>query len=161
MATDSHAAHAHDHPDDGNVHAHIATWQFYCGIFAALVVLTVVTVKVSYYDFGSLNILIALLIATAKASLVATFFMHLRHDNLFNALAFVASFVFLALFILLTYDDIGRRAELDPSYGGRVFPQTGQAAPGGLPATSATADEVSPGEAPPGEAPHAPAHGEK
>src|SRR5579872_5544204 len=150
MATDSHAAHAHDHPDDGNVHAHIATWQFYCGIFAALVVLTVVTVKVSYYDFGSLNILIALLIASTKAALVATFFMHLRHDSLFNTFAFIASFLFLALFILLTYEDLGKRGQVDPMYGGTVYPQSGQAAPGGLPATSATVEEA------PGAPPSAP-----
>ena len=30
-----------------------------------------------------------------KASLVATFFMHLRHDKLFNTLAFLAAFLFL------------------------------------------------------------------
>jgi cytochrome c oxidase subunit 4 len=135
--------------DDGHVHAHIASAQFYIGIFVALVFLTIVTVKVSYYDFGTFNILVALLIATAKASLVAIFFMHLRHDNLFNSFAFLASFIFLALFILLTYDDLGRRANLDPDYGGKSAPETGLPAPGGLPATTATAEEAA-GEAPPG-----------
>jgi cytochrome c oxidase subunit IV len=166
MSAEHAPAHgaAHGHEDDGRVHAHISSAQFYWGIFAALVVLTIITVKVSYYDFGSLNILVALLIATAKATLVATFFMHLRHDSLFNAFAFVVSFIFLALFILLTYDDIGRRGQLDPNYGGTTLPQTGQAAPGGLPATSATANEVPPGEAPPAAAPHGeavPGAGEK
>jgi cytochrome c oxidase subunit 4 len=135
---------------DGRVHAHISSLQFYVGIFAALVVLTIVTVKVSYYDFGAFNIIVAILIASAKASLVAAFFMHLRHDSLFNAVTFIASFLFLALFILLTYDDLGRRAKLDPAYGGNVMPQTGLPAPGGLPATTATANEVPGGEAPPG-----------
>jgi cytochrome c oxidase subunit 4 len=145
------AHHAHDHDeddeDDGRVHSHVEKTQFYVGIFAALVVLTIITVKVSYYDFGAANIVVALLIATAKASLVALFFMHLRHDNLFNAFAFLASFIFLALFILLTYDDLGRRAKLDPDYGGTFAPETGLPAPGGLPATTATANEA-PGAAP-------------
>src|SRR5215472_1929077 len=140
----SHAAH----DDDGAVHAHIATSQFYWGIFGALIVLTLATVKVSYYDFGPANIIIALLIATMKASLVAAFFMHLRHDNLFNTIAFLAAFLFLAIFILLTYDDLGYRARVDNDYGGRVQLQTGQPAPGGEPATSATSDSVG------GEAPH-------
>jgi cytochrome c oxidase subunit 4 len=147
MASDhSHAANP-AHVDDGRVHAHLSSAQFYWGIFGALVILTLLTVRVSYYDFGSANIVIALLVATAKASLVAAFFMHLRHDNLFNTLAFLAAFLFLAIFILLTYDDLGRRGEIDNDYGGTVQLQTGQAAPGGMPSTTATADETH-GEAP-------------
>lgn len=140
----SHASH-----DDGRVHAHVASAQFYWGIFGALVILTIITWRVSYYDFGPANVFVALLIATAKASLVAAFFMHLRHDNLFNTLAFLAAFLFLALFILLTYDDLGKRAQVDPEYGATVLPETGQNAPGGQPATTATANEAR-GEGPPG-----------
>ena len=144
MATDhTHAAH----PDDGQVHVHIATAQFYWGIFSALIVLTLLTVRVSYYDFGSANIIIALLIATMKASLVAAFFMHLRHDKLFNTIAFLAAFLFLAIFILLTYDDLGLRESEVHGYIQTVDPRTGDLAPGGEPATSATSDSV-PGEAP-------------
>src|SRR5271154_294873 len=104
MATEPSHAHPHaheEHLDDGQVHPHIASTQFYCGIFAALVFLTILTVRVSYYHFGAANIIIAMLIATAKAALVATFFMHLRHDKLFNTLALLAAFLFLAIFILL------------------------------------------------------------
>jgi len=147
MASDHSHAASPGHADDGGVHAHIATAQFYWGIFGALVLLTILTVRVSYYDFGAANIIIALLVATAKASLVAAFFMHLRHDNLFNTLAFLAAFLFLAIFILLTYDDLGRRGEIDPDYGGTIRPQTGQAAPGGMPSTTATSDNTG-GEAP-------------
>lgn len=146
MSTE-HPHAEHDHPDDGRVHVHIATARFYWGIFGALVVLTLLTVKVSYYDFGSANILIALLIATMKAGLVATFFMHLRHDSLFNTLAFLAAFLFLGVFILLTYDDIGKRGQIDNSYGGMVDQRSGVSAPGGEPATSATQDSIE-GDAP-------------
>ena len=143
MAIDeTHAAH-----EDGDVHVHIASVRFYAGIFGALIVLTLLTVKVSYYDFGSANIIIALLIATLKASLVAAFFMHLRHDKLFNTLAFLSAFLFLAIFILLTYDDLGTRGRMGPSYITTTDPRTGEPAPGGEPATSATSNEVA-GEAP-------------
>ena len=134
MATESHTAGDHDHAghghdghghDDGAVHVHISSTQFYVGIFAALVCLTILTVKVSYYDFGSANILIAMAIATTKASLVAIFFMHLRHDKKFNALTFLAAFVFLGVFIVFTYDDLGRRGEIDNAYGGTVDLKTG------------------------------------
>src|SRR5580658_9759766 len=148
MSTAEHT-HDHAHEDDGAVHVHIASTRFYIGIFAALICLTVATVKVSYYDFGSANIIIALAIATAKASLVAAFFMHLRHDQLFNTLAFLAAFLFLGIFILLTYDDIAKRGRLDNDYGGTVELRSGAAAPGGEPATSATQDSTE-GEAPKG-----------
>jgi cytochrome c oxidase subunit 4 len=130
--------HAVEH-DDGQVHVHVASTPFYLGIFGGLIVLTLLTVKVSYYDFGPANIVIALLIATMKASLVATFFMHLRHDKLFNTLTFLAAFLFLAIFILLTYDDLGVRAKRGPtSYVGYEDLRSGESAPGGEPATSAT-----------------------
>jgi cytochrome c oxidase subunit 4 len=149
-ATSSHG-NGHGDADDGAVHVHIAPSGFYWGIFLALIFLTVVTVRVSYFDFGSANIIIAVLIATVKASLVAAFFMHLRHDKLFNTISFLAAFLFLAVFILLTYDDLGYRGKLDYAYGGKVDAHTGQAAPGGEPATSATADSVE-HEGPPGAA---------
>jgi cytochrome c oxidase subunit 4 len=133
--------HAHsEHADDGAVHAHVASTRFYVGIFLALVFFTIVTVKVSYFDFGSANIIIALVVATTKASLVAAFFMHLRHDKLFNTISLLGAFLFLGIFILLSYDDLGRRGRLDNSYGGYTDLRSGEAAPGGAPATSATQD---------------------
>ena len=160
MTTESHdhAHGGHGHADDGAVHVHISSTRFYVGIFLALVGLTILTVKVSYYDFGPANIVIAMLIATTKASLVAIFFMHLAHDKKFNALTFISAFLFLSIFIVFTYDDLGRRGELDNAYGGTVDLQTGIAAPGGLPATTATINDVE-GEAPKGAA--APAGSEK
>jgi cytochrome c oxidase subunit 4 len=147
MATNH--THGAEH-DDGQVHVHIASTPFYLGVFGALIVLTLLTVKVSYYDFGPANIVIALLIATMKASLVAAFFMHLRHDKLFNTIAFLAAFLFLAIFILLTYDDLGVRAKDTRSYVEFSDPHTGEAPPGGEPATSATADDTLGDHAPPG-----------
>ncbi|HEY4013426.1 MAG TPA: cytochrome C oxidase subunit IV family protein [Polyangiaceae bacterium] len=130
--------HAVDH-DDGQVHAHISSTPFYLGIFGCLIFLTLLTVKVSYYDFGSANIVIALLIATMKGGLVAAFFMHLRYDKLFNTLTFLAAFLFLAIFILLTYDDLGVRAQQQgQSYVTYKDGRSGELAPGGEPATSAT-----------------------
>jgi|HubBroStandDraft_5_1064220.scaffolds.fasta_scaffold721670_1 cytochrome c oxidase subunit 4 len=128
------------HVDHGAVHVHVASAPFYWGIFAALCVCTVLTVAVSYFDFGPANIVIAILIATLKASLVASFFMHLRHDKLFNTISLVGAFLFLGIFILLSYDDIAKRGRLDNSYGGQFDLRTGQSAPGSAPATSSTQD---------------------
>ncbi len=59
---------------DSGIRTYIVVW-------GALVVLTVVTVAVSYVHLGMLNVVVALLVASVKASLVALFFMHLRYEN--------------------------------------------------------------------------------
>ncbi len=70
-----------------------------------LLILTAVTYWASLIDLGNLNIWIALAIAVLKGSLVALFFMHLRWDRPFNAVVFVASLAFVALFISFALTD--------------------------------------------------------
>jgi len=86
-------------------HEPAAVRRTYFGVYAALVALTVVTVLVSYVHLGVMNVVVALLIASAKASLVALFFMHLKWENrLVWAFALVPIF-FLTLIILGTLSD--------------------------------------------------------
>ena len=74
-------------------------------VYIALVLLTVVTVVVSYINLGLMNVVVALLIASVKASLVALFFMHLKsEDRLVWGFALVP-IVFLALIIFGTLVD--------------------------------------------------------
>ena len=120
---------AHAHHDDGKVHAHVAPALFYWGIFAALIVLTFITVAVSYVDFGSANTVIAMLVATIKATLVASFFMHLSHDKPFNSIILVMSFVFLGIFIFLTDQDLSTRNNVDDANGSHRLVKTGEVAP--------------------------------
>lgn len=54
----------------------------YLAVFGALLVLTVVTVGVSYLDLPTTpTVLLAIAIATGKAALVAMFFMHLKGER--------------------------------------------------------------------------------
>ena len=54
----------------------------YLLVFGALLVLTMVTVGVSYLDLPEVEtVVVALAIATFKASLVAMFFMHLKGER--------------------------------------------------------------------------------
>ncbi|QQR88777.1 MAG: cytochrome C oxidase subunit IV family protein [Myxococcales bacterium] len=115
---------------EGEVHAHIASWQFYVGILGALLVLTALTVAVSFVKLGPLNLVVAVVIATIKASLVVTFFMHLKYDNRFNALIFLSSLLFVGIFLAYTFNDTAHRAELDSYNGATVSPVTGEVAPG-------------------------------
>jgi len=72
----------------------------YFAIFVALVVLTVVTVAVAFKRFDSelVNVLLALLIASVKASLVALYFMHLKFEG---KLIYFIAIVPLVLCIIL------------------------------------------------------------
>jgi len=56
-------------------------YRTYLLVWLALLVLTVVTWLVSYLHLGMLNVTVAMLIASAKAALVALFFMHLRYES--------------------------------------------------------------------------------
>jgi cytochrome c oxidase subunit 4 len=67
------------HHDKRDQSAHI---KLYLMVFGALLVLTLVTVGVSYLNLPkSLGIPLGLAIATLKASLVAAFFMHLKGER--------------------------------------------------------------------------------
>lgn len=74
-------------------------------VYIALLLLTGVTVLVSYVDLGLMNVVVALLIASVKASLVALFFMGLmKEDRLVWGFALVP-IVFLALILFGTLVD--------------------------------------------------------
>ena len=132
MSDHAHAEHGHDGHDDGAVHAHISHWFFYLIIFGALITLTVATVAQSYLDLGKLNLAVVIIIASMKASLVVTFFMHLKYDNKFLGLLFVCGLLFIGVFFTYTMNDTDRRGEIDPTASMPRHPQTGEMAPGGF-----------------------------
>ena len=104
--SDSHAGHAGHDPAE--IDKHVRT---YIMVFATLLVLTMVTVAVSYLHLEVHEaIAVALVIATIKASLVALFFMHLISERqvILFILALTASFavVLLLLPVITNHDHI-------------------------------------------------------
>lgn len=93
-------------------HHHILPDKVLLGIGGALLVLTLITVAVAHIDLGKLNFFIAMAVATLKGSLVALFFMNLWYDRKENGVIFATSFVFLAIFIVLTSTDIFFRGDV-------------------------------------------------
>lgn len=85
---------------------HVVPGLVLVGVFVALLILTGLTVAATWVDLGPANLFIALAIATAKAILVAMYFMHLRYDHPFYGLVFAVSLIFLALFLGLTLVDV-------------------------------------------------------
>jgi len=71
---------------------HITPIRTYVMVALMLMILTAITVTVSFIDLGPYNVSVALLIASIKALLVAFFFMHLFYDNkIYQASVFQSS----------------------------------------------------------------------
>ena len=88
---------------------HVTPLMVYLAVGGALLVLTIVTVAVSYVDLGPFNLVVAMGVATAKAMLVALFFMHLYYDNKLFMAVFLSGLLFLGIFIILTMFDTMKR----------------------------------------------------
>lgn len=126
-----HAAHAGAHSHDDP--------KIYVRTLIALLCLTALTVGAAYVDFGSGNVVIALTIATIKASLVALFFMHLAYDKAVNAIIAMTGFLFLGIFLMFCLIDFDSREPLRPvNWDGKMPIDTVTNAPGTTGAPVAT-----------------------
>ncbi len=77
----------------------------YLVVFTSLAALTALTVAVSYLDISTgLAIMVALMIAAVKASLVAMFFMHLIDERqaIYSILLLTAFFFVVLIFVPLS-----------------------------------------------------------
>ena len=90
-------------------HHHILPLSTNIAVFFCLLCLTVVTVLIADFHFGSFNLAIAMLVATVKATLVFLYFMHLKFDGFVNRFIFGSAFFFLILFYGLSALDIWTR----------------------------------------------------
>jgi cytochrome c oxidase subunit 4 len=105
------STHTNTHDADHGL-SHIMPPKILLGVWGALIVLTVVTVVTAtnpLFNFGAYpNLVIAMIIATIKASLVCLFFMHLLYDRKFNLLIFMGSLLFVFLFVSFAMMDTGQ-----------------------------------------------------
>lgn len=91
---------------------HLIPKRIYILVFITLLLLTMVTVEVAFYDAGWLNIYIALTIATCKALLVVLYFMHVRYSSRLTWLFVGAGLFWLAILLVLTLSDYLTRSHL-------------------------------------------------
>lgn len=88
---------------------HIMGYRQLAGILVLLLLLTVVTVAVSYKHMGFWNVPVALSIASLKATLVLLFFMHLKYEGPVIRYSFIGAVFFLAIMIGFTFWDVAFR----------------------------------------------------
>ena len=85
---------------------HIVPVPVYLGVFLALIIGTVVTTLVAYVDLGSFNIVVALVIAVCKASLVILFFMHVKYSPKLTKLVIISGIFWLIILLTMTESDL-------------------------------------------------------
>ncbi len=93
----------------GGNHHHIIPFNVYMKIIAALMILTVVTVAVAQIDFGAMNTVIAMAIASVKAGLVLAYFMHLKYDDRLYLVFFGTGVFFLFVLYFFVWLDVYTR----------------------------------------------------
>jgi len=86
--------------------SHVMPVRTLIAAFLALVGLTLLTVAAAQISFGAWEVWVSLGIASVKAVIVAVYFMHLRHDRVFNVIVFFSSILFVVLFLALTLIDL-------------------------------------------------------
>ena len=97
--TTQHSEHAH----------HIVSPVVYVTILFSLLVGTGLTVWASFVDMGFWNPIVALAIATTKATLVVLFFMHVKYSTKLTKLTVGAAvFMFLTLVSMTLADYMSR-----------------------------------------------------
>lgn len=106
--------HAHD--DEHHGMGHVMPMPILIGVFVALIFFTVLTLLLNGVVPTALELPVAMLIATVKATLVVMYFMHVRYDKAFNAFVFLSSVVFFAIFVGAALVDTSENQDVKSEY---------------------------------------------
>ena len=86
----------------GEHETHTVSYKFNILVWIDLLIFTLITIEIAQFDFQALTVVVALLVASIKTYLVATYFMHLKFENKFMqwmvigvAVLFIAVLIFL------------------------------------------------------------------
>jgi cytochrome c oxidase subunit IV len=96
---------------ENNGSHHIVSPGTYLAIIVTLMVLTGITVWAAFVDLGRFNIVVALAIATTKATLVVLFFMHAKYSPRRTQLVIIAGIFWLAILLFMTMSDYISRVD--------------------------------------------------
>ena len=92
---------------------HIVSVKVYLVIFFSLLAGTALTVFAAFYDFPwQLNTIIALTIASVKATLVVLYFMHVRYSNRLVWVIVISALFWMGILFALTFSDYATRGWL-------------------------------------------------
>ena len=84
---------------------HVAPVKLYLGIFGILMLGTILTVVVAFYDLGAMNNVVMLTIACVKALFVILYFMHVRWSTRLTWVVVASGFFWLLILFSYTMMD--------------------------------------------------------
>jgi len=96
---------SHDADHHEEAHHEPTGYGLYFMTWFALVFLTAITVTAAGLHLGAISVLVAILIATVKASIVLWLFMHLKYEDATFHKLILIMLAALAIFIGLTFTD--------------------------------------------------------
>jgi len=102
-----HVTHSHA-PSELEHHGSGGYWM----VWAALMVLTLITVWTGQMHMPTWGLLLAIVIATTKATLVVLFFMHLWEQKGVNRVTFIITIGFVILLGLGVFGDLLTRLDM-------------------------------------------------
>lgn len=86
-------------------HEHSHGYSIYILVWLALMALTAITVAVAGMDIGRFTVATALIIASFKAYLVLSIFMHLRSETKTFVVFVIVALLFLGISFVLLFSD--------------------------------------------------------
>jgi cytochrome c oxidase subunit IV len=96
---------------------HIVSVRVYITIFLVLLAGTALTVVAAFYDFPwKLNTIVALTIASVKATFVVLYFMHVRYSSRLVWVIVAAALFWMAILFALTFSDYSTRDWISIGY---------------------------------------------
>jgi cytochrome c oxidase subunit IV len=107
-------SHGHGHSTDTDSHGpyghrHIVPISTYLIVFAALMILLIITVVVAYLPLGYFNLPVAMTIAIIKGVLIVMYFMEVKYGNRLLWVFAASSFIWLLILFVLTLNDYATR----------------------------------------------------
>jgi cytochrome c oxidase subunit IV len=97
---------------------HIVPVRIYLMIFFVLLVGTALTVAAAFIDFPwRLNTIVALTIATVKATFVVLYFMHVRYSARLVWVIIIAALFWMAILFAFTFSDYFTRRLMSTQLG--------------------------------------------
>ena len=92
-----------------NDEVHIVSYGEHTLVYIGLLALTSLTVAVAGGNFGSFNLPLAMLIATCKAGLVLSYFMHVKFENRVLQMMVGSAIILLLVAYGMSFIDYGSR----------------------------------------------------
>ena len=84
---------------------HVGPKKIYVAVWATLMAMTLITTLVAFVDLGRFNTVVALAIATFKASLVVLFFMGAKYTPRLTRVVIICGIFFLGLLLAFSMVD--------------------------------------------------------